>query len=110
MDDRHAQFLILLEAVFAGAELADLRIELQTIKGTRIGVCPEPRCWLEIDLTSYNDRAVRIGTVEVAFQDVVSFTVASPGASDPIGRRKKNERRLGRLRQPLRTKRHFAPA
>jgi hypothetical protein len=86
MDDRHAQFLILLEAVFAGAELARLRIELQTIKGTRIGGVPRAASLAGgIDLTSSNQQTVRIGTVEVAFRDVVSFTVAGPEGLGPLG-------------------------
>lgn len=76
MDDRHAHFLGLLEDLCAGAELAHLRIELQTITGARIDGAASLAG--EIDQTSDDHQTVRIGTVEVALEDVVSFTVAAP--------------------------------
>lgn len=81
MDDRHAHFLGLVEDLCAGAELAHLRIELQTITGARIDGAATPAG--EIDQTSYDHQTVRIGTVEVALKDVVSFTVAAPAGLRP---------------------------
>lgn len=79
MDDRHAHFLGLFEDVCAGAELADLWIELQTITGARIAGAASVSG--QIDQTSYDHQTVRVGTVEVAFQDVVSFTIAAPATT-----------------------------
>ena len=81
MDDRHAHFLGLLEDLCAGAELADLRIELQTVTGARIDGAASLAG--QIGQTSYDRQTVRVGTVEVAFQDVVSFTVAAPEGLRP---------------------------
>ena len=81
MADRRAHFLGLLEDACASAELADLRIELQTITGGRIDGAASLAG--EIDQTSYDHQTVRVGTVEVALQDVVSFTVAAPAGLRP---------------------------
>jgi hypothetical protein len=84
MDDRHAQFLILFEDACAVAELAGLRIEVQTIKGARIGgLLGGGSLADEIDRTSHDRQNVRIGTLEVAFQDVVTFTVGGPEGLGP---------------------------
>ena len=81
MDDRHAHFLGLLEDVCTGAELADLRIELQTITGARIDGAASLAG--EIDQTSSDHQTIRVGTVEVAFRDVVSVTLAAPAGPHP---------------------------
>ena len=82
MDERHAQFLILLEDVCAGAELADLRIEVQTTQGARVGGVPQATSPAGgIDYAGYDHQTVRVGTVQVPLQDVVNFTVAAPDVS-----------------------------
>jgi hypothetical protein len=85
MDDCHAQFLMLLESVCAGAELADLRIELQTNQGARIGGVPRNGSPAGgFDQTDYDNGTVRVGTVEVTLRDVVNFTVAAPDGLRPL--------------------------
>lgn len=85
MDDCHAQFLILLEDVCAGAELGDLRIELETTQGARIGGVPRSASRAgEFDHTGYDHDSVLIDTVAVALRDVVNFTVAAPVGLRPL--------------------------
>jgi hypothetical protein len=81
MNERHAQFLILLADVCAGAELADLSLEVQTTQGTTIGGVPQPKSSGhhvgDVDHTGY-DHTMHIGAIEVDLQDVVKFTVTAP--------------------------------
>lgn len=82
MNDREAHFLILLGDAYVGAELGDLRIEVQTVQGARIGGAPQaPSAAHPADGIDDSDYAstIRIDNVEIPLRDVVSFTVTAPG-------------------------------
>jgi len=85
MDDRHAQFLIVVADACSGAELGELTVEVLTIDGMRY-------CGLATAVEGEQPDAAgsgtfRVGESVVALEDVAEFLVRSPGDEPHMYRR-----------------------
>lgn len=85
MDDRHAQFLIVVADACLGAELGELIVEVLTIDGVRYSGVPTA---VEVDQPDIADRCTLCvdGSV-VALEQVVEFVVRPPGEAPGLDRR-----------------------
>ena len=85
MDDRHAQFLIVVADACLGAELAELMVEVLTIDGVRHSGVPTA---VEVDQPEITDgRTLRLNGSVVALEEVVEFLVRPPGEAPGSYRR-----------------------
>ena len=76
MDDRHAQFLILVADACLGAELGELVVEILTIEGVRYRGVPTVVQDEQPDVA--DGGALRVDGSVVALEDVVEFLVRPP--------------------------------
>ena len=85
MDDRHAQFLIVVADACSGAKLAELVVEVLTIDGARY--CGVPTVTEREQANAADGGTLRVGGSVVALEEVVEFVVRPPGegsASSPM--------------------------
>jgi hypothetical protein len=77
MDDRHAQFLIVVADACLGAGLGELVVEVLTIDGVRHRGVPTA---VEVEQPEIADGGtLRVGGRVVALEEVVQFVVQPPG-------------------------------
>ena len=77
MDDRHAQFLIVVADACLGAELGQLGVEVLTIDGVRYRSVPTE---VEVEQPDAMDGGtLRVGGSTVALDEVLEFVVRPPG-------------------------------
>jgi hypothetical protein len=79
MDDRHAQFLIVVADACLGAELGELIVEILTFEGVRH--CGVPTMIEGEQPDGPQGGALRVDGSVVALADVVEFLVWPPGES-----------------------------
>jgi hypothetical protein len=85
MDDRHAQFLIVVADACLGAELAELVVEVLTIDGSRHSGVPTA---VEVDEPEIADGCtLRVDGSVVALEEVVEFLVRPPDEARGLHRR-----------------------
>ena len=77
MDDRQAQFLIVVADACLGAELGELIVEIQTIEGVRH--CGVPTMVEDERPDDPNGGTLRVDGSVVALEDVAEFLVRPPG-------------------------------
>ncbi|MFL5863036.1 MAG: hypothetical protein ACJ780_20045 [Solirubrobacteraceae bacterium] len=78
MDDRHAQFLILVGDICQAATRANLSVDVTRVDGTRVSGIPTeitPAFGAqEVDHTGYANR-IRINQDEIQLQDIIQCTI-----------------------------------
>lgn len=85
MDDRHAQFLIVVADACVGAALGELIVEVLTIDGLRYSGVPTA---VEVDQPDIADGCtLRVDGSVVALEQVVEFVVRPPGEAPDLHRR-----------------------
>lgn len=85
MDDRHAQFLIVVADACVGAALGELIVEALTIDGLRYSGVPTA---VEVDQPDIADGCtLRVDGSVVALEQVVEFVVRPPGEAPDLHRR-----------------------
>ena len=83
MDDRHAQFLIVVADACSGAELAELVVEVLTSDGERYRGVPTTAEEEQPDAAA-DGGTVHVAGSLVALEEVVEFVVRPPGEASGL--------------------------